>query len=121
MPARGVSIGLAAALGLAGLTAGAAHPSTGAAAANTARHKGATPAHRLTHAGRAAADPAGIQPVTETFTGATAPEFIGYNEACLTGAPQGAPPHGDHGLADASTPSRGRCRRSTRRRTATCG
>ena len=101
MPARGASIGAAAALGLAVLTAGAAHASNGTATANegaTATHKGATAAHRLTHACRAAAGPAGSQLVTETFTGATAPEFTGYNEACLTGAPEGAPPHGDHGL-----------------------
>jgi ethanolamine utilization microcompartment shell protein EutS len=43
-----------------------------------------------------AADPAGTPLFRETFTGATAPEFIAYNEACLTGAPQGAPPPGDH-------------------------
>ena len=42
------------------------------------------------------ADPAGTPLFHETFTGATAPEFIAYNEACLTGAPEAAPPAGDH-------------------------
>ncbi len=46
-----------------------------------------------------AVDPAGTALVRETFTLATAPEFIGYNEACLTGAPEPAtPPAGDHAL-----------------------
>jgi hypothetical protein len=34
----------------------------------------------------------------ETFTGVAAPEFTGYNEACLTGAPAGTPSTGDHEL-----------------------
>lgn len=45
-----------------------------------------------------AADPVGTPLLRETFTGVTAPEFTGYNEACLTGAPAGAPPPGDHAL-----------------------
>jgi len=45
-----------------------------------------------------AADPVGTPLVRETFTGATAPEFTGYDRACLTGAPAGAPPPGDHAL-----------------------
>jgi hypothetical protein len=45
-----------------------------------------------------AADPSGTPLVRETFTGATAPEFTGYSRACLTGAPAGEPPPGDHAL-----------------------
>ena len=36
--------------------------------------------------------------IDEPFTGAVAPEFTGVDEACLTGAPAGAPPPGDHAL-----------------------
>jgi len=64
--------------GLAAVTAGPAHTAGAAAAAR-------------------AADP-GTALVRETFTGATAPEFTGYNEACLTGAPAGRPSAGDHVL-----------------------
>jgi hypothetical protein len=45
-----------------------------------------------------AADPGGSPLVHETFTEATAPEFTGYNEACLTGSPAGAPSAGAHVL-----------------------
>jgi hypothetical protein len=45
-----------------------------------------------------AADPGGSPLVHETFTEATAPEFTGYNEACLTGGPAGAPSAGAHVL-----------------------
>jgi hypothetical protein len=45
-----------------------------------------------------AADPTGTTLLRETFTGAAAPDFIAYNEACLTGAAEGAPPVGDHAL-----------------------
>jgi hypothetical protein len=45
-----------------------------------------------------ASDPGGTPLLRETFTGATAPEFTGYNDACLTGAPPGSPPPGDHSL-----------------------
>lgn len=44
------------------------------------------------------ADPGGTPLVRETFTQAAAPEFIGYNGACLTGAPAGTPSEGDHPL-----------------------
>lgn len=47
-------------------------------------------------------DPAGTGLLTETFKNATAGEFTGYNEACLTGAeplaPGVRPPTGDHPL-----------------------
>jgi uncharacterized repeat protein (TIGR01451 family) len=47
-------------------------------------------------------DPAGTGLLTETFKNATAGEFTGYNEACLTGAeplaPGARPPSGDHRL-----------------------
>lgn len=79
MPASGAAIGMAATLVLAVLTTGSAHAADGGTAA-------------------AAADPGGTQLVRETFTGAAAPDFTGYNQACLTGAPEGSPPHGDHGL-----------------------
>jgi uncharacterized repeat protein (TIGR01451 family) len=49
-------------------------------------------------AARALDPPSGTPLLRETFTGATAPEFTGYDEACLTGAPAGAPPQGDHAL-----------------------
>jgi hypothetical protein len=63
-----------------------------AAVAATATHGARTVA--LTWA----ADPPGTHLLTETFTGVDAPDFTGYNEACLTGAPAGAPPPGDHSL-----------------------
>ncbi len=47
-----------------------------------------------------AAAPGGTPLVLETFKGATAPAFTGYNGACLTGAAArpGAPPTGGHAL-----------------------
>ena len=49
-----------------------------------------------------AADPSGTRLVSDTFKEATAPQFTGYNDACLTGAPElpsgGNPPAGDHPL-----------------------
>lgn len=45
-----------------------------------------------------AADPSGTPLLHETFTGTHAPDFTGYNEACLTGAPAGAPPPGAHAV-----------------------
>lgn len=44
----------------------------------------------------AQAQPSGTPLLNETFTGATAPEFTAYNEACLTGAPVGTPSQGVH-------------------------
>lgn len=41
---------------------------------------------------------AGTPLVLETFKNATAPDFTGYNEACLTGAAPGAPQPGPHAL-----------------------
>ena len=50
-----------------------------------------------------AADPSGTPLVSDTFKDAAAAEFTGYNDACLTGAPElpsgGNPPTGDHPLA----------------------
>jgi hypothetical protein len=57
--------------------------------------------------GRAAADPVGTPLVRETFTGATAPEFTGYNDACLTGAPAGAPAQGEHPLGGCTSAETG--------------
>ncbi len=45
-----------------------------------------------------ASDPAGTTLLVESFKNATAPEFTGFNEACLTGAPPGAPTPGPHQL-----------------------
>lgn len=45
-----------------------------------------------------AAEAGGSPLVRETFTEASAPEFTGYNEACLTGAPAGMPSAGAHVL-----------------------
>lgn len=67
-------------MALAAVTSGSAYATGGAAPA------------------RALDPPSGTPLLRETFTGATAPEFTGYNEACLTGAPAGAPPPGDHAL-----------------------
>jgi hypothetical protein len=75
-----MTAGIAAAiLTLVAVTAAAVH---GAEAAAPVRH----------------ADPSGTRLLTEAFTGADASDFTGYNEACLTGAPAGAPPAGDHAL-----------------------
>jgi hypothetical protein len=47
----------------------------------------------------AVAQTGGTELVLEDFRGATAvPEFEGYGTACLTGAPLGAPPAGEHTL-----------------------
>jgi uncharacterized repeat protein (TIGR01451 family) len=55
---------------------------------------GATPAHAQN----------GNTLVTDTFTGATAPQFEGFGSACLTGAPlDGTPPNGDHILGGCMT------------------
>jgi hypothetical protein len=80
-PASAAAAALAAALTAVAVTAG---PTTAAGAATR-------PATLVR-----VADPAGTPLLRETFTGATAPDFIAYNEACLTGAPQGAPSAGDH-------------------------
>ena len=85
--ARSAAAGALTALLAVGPAAVAAPVAAGPATAAS----GATPAKPIR-----AADPAGTPLFRETFTGATAPEFIAYNEACLTGAPQGAPPAGDH-------------------------
>lgn len=61
----------------------------------------------------AAAQPAAVplqQPppstfVTEDFKGATAPDFLGVGSACLTGAPQDAPPPTPGGLGGCPEPS----------------
>jgi uncharacterized repeat protein (TIGR01451 family) len=84
-----IAIGVAAALlALAAVTAAAAHVARAAAAAHGASAV----------AGNRTADPPGTHLLTETFTGVDAPDFTGYNEACLRGASTSTPAPGDHSL-----------------------
>jgi len=59
-----------------------------------------TSAHGKSKSRAGAADPSGTPLVSDTFKEDAAPEFTGYNDACLTGAPErgGNPPAGDHAL-----------------------
>jgi hypothetical protein len=68
-----------------------------------------------------AAGPGGTPLVLETFTGATAPAFTGYNGACLTGAAAeaAAPRRAATRSAAAGWPRRARCLPLTRHRTGT--
>lgn len=76
---------------------GVALGAVAALAAFTATTTGSTPASHL--AARAALAPrAGTPLVVETFKNATAPDFTGYNEACLTGAAPASPAAGAHPL-----------------------
>ena len=82
-------------------------PAKTTAGAKPAVHATATaraiepPPRKLAARGQAA-DPSGTPLVSDTFTDATAPEFTGYNDACLSGATElpsgGNPPAGDHSL-----------------------
>jgi len=84
---------------LAVLLAAAAVTGGPATAADGATHHTLLRAAGPRALGPRATDPTGTPLFHETFTGVTADEFIGYNEACLTGAPEPAtPPAGDHVL-----------------------
>jgi hypothetical protein len=84
---------------LAVLLAAAAVTGGPATAADGATHHTLLRAAGPRALGPRATDPTGTPLFHETFTGVTADEFIGYNEACLTGAPVPAtPPAGDHVL-----------------------